>query len=153
AASLPSSLVTSEDAPSNEVLPSVTGVAEAGEPASVDQGTWSGAEPISYGYQWERCDSEGHSCVPIDEATGSSYLTTATDEGHTLRVAETATNSDGQSIVHSASTARAEQHRSAEQRRKQRSGRAAHRSDGHLERRRSQLLRLSVAALQRRRRR
>jgi hypothetical protein len=105
AVSLPSSLVTSEDAPSNEVPPSVEGVAEAGELARVDEGTWSGAEPISYGYQWERCDSEGHSCVPIDEATGSSYLTTATDEGHMLRVAETATNSDGQSIVHSASSA------------------------------------------------
>lgn len=37
-------------------------------------------------FQWERCDAAGAACVDIGGATGASYLQTAADVGHTIRL-------------------------------------------------------------------
>jgi hypothetical protein len=68
-------------------------------------GKWTGAEPITYTYQWMRCNSEGFSCVNISGATGSQYTTSSEDVNHTLRVVVTAKNSEGTKSATSAAGA------------------------------------------------
>ena len=47
------------------------------------------------GAQWQRCDSGGGNCADVPGATGSQYVLTATDVGHTIRLLERATNDFG----------------------------------------------------------
>ena len=71
-------------------------------------GTWSGTFPISYTYQWKRCDPAdpvNGSCFTISGATSSSYTPTAADYQMRLRVAVSATNSDGRHTQNSEVTA------------------------------------------------
>ena len=61
-------------------------------------GTWDGAFPITYKYQWKRCDAAdpvNGPCVAIPNATSSFYTPVNADVGFRLRVAVTATNSLG----------------------------------------------------------
>ncbi|HZR95536.1 MAG TPA: hypothetical protein VFA56_07555 [Gaiellaceae bacterium] len=61
-------------------------------------GSWEGAFPITYRYQWKRCDAADVAngpCVDIAGATSSFYAPTSEDAGKRLRVAITATNSEG----------------------------------------------------------
>jgi Ca2+-binding RTX toxin-like protein len=61
-------------------------------------GSWDGAFPISYTYQWKRCDPSdpvNGPCVNIVGATSSFYTPTNDDVGKRLRVQVTATNSQG----------------------------------------------------------
>jgi len=44
-----------KQAPSNTVLPSISGTVQSGQTLTASSGTWSGAS--SYNYQWQRCDS------------------------------------------------------------------------------------------------
>ncbi|MEA2158401.1 MAG: hypothetical protein QOD66_781 [Solirubrobacteraceae bacterium] len=58
-------------------------------------GTWSGTPPITFTYQWLRCDAAGNACVVIPGATGRNYRPRSADVGHTLRVVVTASNGAG----------------------------------------------------------
>jgi len=60
-----------------------------------EPGAWSGAQPISYGYRWQRCDSAGGGCSHIAGATDKTYVPDSADVDYTLRVQVTATNSTG----------------------------------------------------------
>ncbi|MGA2455221.1 MAG: hypothetical protein ABSG93_17050 [Solirubrobacteraceae bacterium] len=91
-------------APSNTVLPAVSGTAEEGQTLSASTGTWSGS-PTSYGYQWEDCNSSGEACASISGATSATYKVAASDVGHTLRVVVTATSAGGSTKATSAATA------------------------------------------------
>jgi hypothetical protein len=90
-------------APSNTVLPSVSGAAVEGQTLSASTGTWSGS-PTSYTYQWERCNSAGEACANVSGATGSTYKLVAGDVGRRLRVAVTASNAGGAASATSAAT-------------------------------------------------
>ncbi|HET8528758.1 MAG TPA: hypothetical protein VFL60_07600 [Gaiellaceae bacterium] len=71
-------------------------------------GTWNGSFPISYTYQWKRCDPSdpvNGTCVDIAGATSSFYTPAAADYGMRLRVAVTATNSQGSATQNSEVTA------------------------------------------------
>ena len=47
-------------------------------------GTWTGTPPITYTYQWQRCDATGTSCADIAGATGVDLRrSTAADVGST----------------------------------------------------------------------
>jgi hypothetical protein len=59
------------------------------------RGSWSGTQPISYAYQWRRCDQTGAACADIFAATAPNYTLTATDVGSTVAVTVTATNGGG----------------------------------------------------------
>ena len=43
----------------NTVPPSITGTPADGGTLTADHGTWTGTLPITYHYQWQRCDADG----------------------------------------------------------------------------------------------
>ena len=81
--------------PANEVLPTITGSLLSGQLLSAHSGTWSGSEPITYGYQWQLCSALGKGCANIGEATGSTIKLVGLDVGLTLDVLVTAKNVAG----------------------------------------------------------
>jgi len=82
-------------APKNTKAPAISGALVQGQRLAVSNGTWSGTTPLSYRYQWLRCDSKGSSCTSIAGAWYSSYVPASTDVGHKLRVYVTAANTAG----------------------------------------------------------
>jgi hypothetical protein len=90
-------------APVNSVLPSISGATSQGSMLVADPGTWTNS-PTGFLYQWRRCNATGASCVDIASATGTGYLTTATDVGSTLRVNVTASNAGGSATATSNAT-------------------------------------------------
>jgi hypothetical protein len=105
AASLPTALVTTTaQPPLNTTPPSITGTAAVGSGLTASTGTWTGATPIGYTYQWRRCDSAGANCLSISGATGASYQVSYADGGSSLRVIVTAVNAVGSSVAASAQT-------------------------------------------------
>src|SRR5215211_4343642 len=91
--------------PANTALPTIAGTAQDGQTLTADKGTWTGTAPITYAYQWRRCDSAGNGCTDIAGATSTTYALTSADVGLTLRVAVTASNTAGSSSATSAATA------------------------------------------------
>jgi hypothetical protein len=86
-------------------LPTVVGKATDGSKIHAGTGKWTGAMPIAHAYVWERCNSSGAECAPIEGATASHYLLTHADVGHKLLVAETASNGEGSDTERSAPSA------------------------------------------------
>jgi Tol biopolymer transport system component len=74
--------------PTNDVLPSISGEAASGATLKAEPGEWhGGGGPLSYAFQWRRCDEEGKVCADISAATKATYTLTSEDIGSTLRVA------------------------------------------------------------------
>ena len=92
-------------APQNTAPPTISGQAVEGQALTTTQGTWSGDQPITYTYQWQRCDQSGLNCANIAGATNQSYTLVAADVGRTIRSAVTATNTSGSATAFSAPTA------------------------------------------------
>jgi hypothetical protein len=90
--------------PVDESLPSIAGTARDGQRLKVSRGSWAGQAPITYAYQWMRCDASGEECEDIAAATKASRAVTHEDVGHTLRVIVTASGGGGSSSVTSAPT-------------------------------------------------
>ena len=83
--------------PVNEVLPSVSGVAQVGQTLSSTTGTWSGTAPIGLARQWQSCLAG--SCLDLVGATGATYVPVVADVGRTLRVRVSASNVAGGPVV------------------------------------------------------
>ena len=88
-------------APTNTKRPSISGTPQDNHDLRVDPGTWTGDTPTDFDYQWLRCDSSGKDCVELDGKDGREYEVRSSDEGHSLRVAVTATNAIGSSSARS----------------------------------------------------
>jgi len=82
-------------APANSSPPVLSGTPKEGQALSTTNGQWAGDQPITYAYQWQRCDATGGSCANINGAAAQSYTLTNADVGRTLRGAVTAKNSTG----------------------------------------------------------
>jgi hypothetical protein len=76
--------------------PGIAGAAEVGQVLSESDAAWSGS-PLTFSYQWQRCDADGGDCVAIAGTDSTSYTVGSPDVGHTIVVSETATNADGSS--------------------------------------------------------
>ena len=77
------------DPPINTVPPDVTGNVLIGQVLTCSNGTWTGAAPITYTYQWYR------GATPIPLATANTYTIVTTDQGTVLLCQVTATNAVG----------------------------------------------------------
>ena len=85
-------------APTNTVLPAITGTAEVGETLTVSNGTFTGDVTITYAYQWYAGG------VAISGATASTFDLTAAQNGKIITARVTATNDAGTAFAFSDAT-------------------------------------------------
>jgi hypothetical protein len=96
--------------PTEIAPPVISGAALVGNDLTGSPGTWAGAQPISYAFQWLRCkaeaadDSSTNSCSNINGATTASYAATSSDLGMRLRFRVKASNKQGTTQATSAAT-------------------------------------------------
>jgi hypothetical protein len=86
-------------APKNTSAPTIAGTAKEGSTLTVDRGRWSGTQPITFSYQWQRCDATGGNCADLAGATATTYTATSADVAGVLRVNVTATNGRGATLA------------------------------------------------------
>jgi hypothetical protein len=82
-------------APTNTSPPTISGTPREGLTLTANPGTWAGTTPITFRFQWRRCDSRGGSCSNVIGATNRTFALTSADVGRTMRVTVTARNSAG----------------------------------------------------------
>jgi len=92
-------------APSNQSPPTLSGTPEAGKILTANSGNWTGTEPITFVYRFQRCDKDGGGCFTGGSTRQRIYNVTAEDVGKTIRVRVTATNKDGSANATSVPTA------------------------------------------------
>jgi PASTA domain len=98
--------IVSPVAPHNVVPPTIVDTPYLGEEVSVDDGEWTGTEPLDFTYRWERCNSAGD-CDEIDGEVGPTHTVVAADLKKRLRVTVTASNGAGSASAASGLTRRA----------------------------------------------
>jgi hypothetical protein len=91
--------------PSATTPPAISGNPTEGASLTASAGSWSGTTPLTYEYQWQRCDSGGTSCSDLIGATASDYALVSTDVGSRLRILVTASNTAGLASLASSPTA------------------------------------------------
>ena len=99
------STAASQAAPVNQQEPIISGTAKEGNTLTASTGTWQSSTPITYSYQWLRCDANGAGCSNIGGATSRNYQLRKADVGHAVRVRVSAKNADGTSRSTSNETA------------------------------------------------
>ena len=104
ATSNPTSVITAAR-PVNTTEPSISGTARVGSTLQANRGEWAGEQPITYSFQWLRCNDRGDNCSEISGANDTSYVVRDADTGRTIRVRVTARNDRGSSSAISNPTA------------------------------------------------
>ena len=89
--------------PTGTAVPTISGTVAVGQTLTASTGTWLNS-PVTYAYQWQRCDAAGANCAPIPSATTQTYMVTPSDAGFTLEVVVSATNVYGAGTATSAPT-------------------------------------------------
>lgn len=64
--------------------PTVAGTTEVGRQLAGATGVWTGTAPVTYAFQWYRCDAGGARCMPVRGATRATYRLVAADAGKTI---------------------------------------------------------------------
>ena len=96
ATSNPTSVITAAR-PVNTTEPSISGTARVGSTLQANRGEWAGEQPITYSFQWLRCNDKGDNCSELSGANDTSYVVRDADTGRTIRVRVTARNDRGSS--------------------------------------------------------
>jgi hypothetical protein len=96
----PSNVVAGKT-PFSTVRPTISGGDTPGSLLTSTEGDWGGSEPLSYTYEWRRCNANGDACTPIPGATATSYVVTGADIGSRIVVAVTARNALGAASIQS----------------------------------------------------
>jgi large repetitive protein len=94
AATAVSGVVGSSRVPVNTGLPQITGTTSVGQRLTAAVGSWSGAAPLHYFFQWALSNSKG-GYDPISGAVAQTFVPTSADVGHVLYVQIKAQNSYG----------------------------------------------------------
>jgi hypothetical protein len=94
ARSATTAIVDSKNGPKNSARPAVSGDATVGGELTVSNGSWTPA-PASYGYQWQRCDTDGTNCLNVGGANGQTYGVRAIDVGNLMRAIVVARTQSG----------------------------------------------------------
>ena len=55
--------ITVASGPANTAAPAISGTAAQGQTLTLSQGTWTGLSPMTFSYQWKRCDAAGNACT------------------------------------------------------------------------------------------
>jgi hypothetical protein len=84
--------------PHNTVLPSIRGTPQSWLKLAALNGSWTSPDPLTYSYQWQRCDSDGTNCTDVSGMPGRPYYykNTAADIGHLIQLIVTATDQENQ---------------------------------------------------------
>jgi hypothetical protein len=91
-------------APVNSFRPAISGTETTGSVLFATNGTWTGSTPMTFTYDWRRCNASGGSCASIAGAGSQSYVVQAIDVGATIVVAVTAKNAAGSATAVSVPT-------------------------------------------------
>ena len=94
-------------APDNQSKPQISGIAAKGQTLTAESGSWTGSTPMTFTYQWRRCDDDDDAdeCDDVSGATGQAYALGSDDVGKRMRVNVKATNADGSAAAVSDPTA------------------------------------------------
>jgi hypothetical protein len=87
-------VVSAGSAPVNTSLPSISGVLADNAVLTADKGGWNGDAPLTYSYQWRRCNTSGSGCANVG-SNKATYGEVSADVGHTIEVIVTAQNAAG----------------------------------------------------------
>ena len=92
--------------PINQTEPTIAGTPQQDQVLTASNGTWTGTTPLTFTYQWNRCDKDGKNCSKLSTSTtDNTYTVVKADVGNTLTVTVTGTNSDGNDVATSKPTA------------------------------------------------
>ena len=92
-AASPPLTIQDQPLPQPTAAPTVSGTAQRASTLTASPGTWTDGPTLSY--QWLRCGADGTNCQPIANATGLSYLLSASDEAAAFTILVSATNTSG----------------------------------------------------------
>jgi lysozyme len=76
--------------PSTASPPTIVGTPQTTKTLTGLPGQWAGGKPVTFLYQWLRCDAAGATCSPIPGALQETYVPTTDDLGHALVLSVTA---------------------------------------------------------------
>jgi hypothetical protein len=82
--------------PVNTAEPRISGNAVVGQRLTASRGEWTGNTPMTFSFQWLRCNASGGECAEIAGATDNTYVLVEADVNRTIRVRVTARNDAGQ---------------------------------------------------------
>jgi hypothetical protein len=91
-------------APAAASPPTIAGTPQTTKLLAGLPGTWAGGKPVTFLYQWLRCDAAGATCVPISGALSETYIPTSDDLGHALVLSVTAQTATASVVANSPAT-------------------------------------------------
>jgi hypothetical protein len=81
--------------PRNVQAPTISGTPSQGQTLHVQPGSWTGTQPITFTFNWLRCDGAGNNCVQQAGFNDDAYVLREGDVGKTIRARVNARNSRG----------------------------------------------------------